>query len=186
MAGRVTHLLTLALAGLTLAAFVSSPASASIVSNGPRLAVVVNTLFPYRFDLATVDETGAQPLRLAGGGPKQRPLPEEFTPPSWSPDGSMLVFSALAGRVDDWPRSVRLYVSAADGSGLRRLKGTQGADEPKFAPDNRTVFFTRYLFRQRMNRQGKRESVIAGGSIWSVDIFGGTPRRGWRNDWRNA
>jgi Tol biopolymer transport system component len=72
---------------------------------------------------------------------------------------------------------VRLYVSAADGSSLRPLKGTRGADEPKFAPDNRTIFFTRYLFRPRVNRQGKRESVVIGGSIWSVDVFGGASRR---------
>ena len=177
MADRVARFLVSASATLTLAVFVSGPAFASVVPDGPRLAVVQNTLFPYRFDLTTVNETGAQPLRLAGGGPKQRPLPEEFTPPSWSPDGSMLVFSGLARRVDDWPRSVRLYISAADGSGLRPLKGTHGADEPKFAPDNRTVFFTRHLFRPRVNRQGKRESVIVGGSIWSVDVFGGVPRR---------
>jgi TolB protein len=177
VAGRVARFLVSASAALTLAAFVSAPALASVVPDGPRLAVVQNTLFPYRFDLTTVNETGARPLRLAGGGPKQRPLPEEFTPPSWSSDGSMLVFSGLAGRVDDWPRSVRLYVSAADGSGLRPLKGTHGADEPKFAPDNRTVFFTRHLFRSHVNRQGRRESVIAGGSIWSVDVFGGAPRR---------
>jgi Tol biopolymer transport system component len=177
VAGLVARFLVSASAALTLAASVSGPALASVVPDGPRLAVVQNTLFPYRFDLTTVDETGARPLRLAGGGPKQRPLPEEFTPPSWSSDGSMLVFSALAGRVDDWPRSVRLYISAADGSGLRPLKGTHGADEPKFAPDNRTVFFTRYLFRPRVNRQGKRESVAVGGSIWSVDVFGGAPRR---------
>lgn len=178
VAGRLARFLMMWVSvAVALAAFMSSSAFASRVPDGPRLAVVENTLFPFRFDLTTVDEAGAHPLQLAGGGPKKRPLPEEFTPPSWSPDGSMLVFSALAGRIEDWPRSVRLYVSAADGSGLRPLKGTHGADEPKFAPDNRTVFFTRYLFRPRVNRQGKRESVVAGGSIWSVDVFGGAPRR---------
>jgi hypothetical protein len=73
------------------------------------LAVVKNTLFPYRLDLETVDETGAQPLRIAGGGPRKRPLPEEFTPPSWSPDGSMMVFKGLAGRVDQGLRGMRLF-----------------------------------------------------------------------------
>lgn len=177
VAGRVTRFLMSVSAALTLAALVSSSAFALVAPAGPRLAVAETTLFPFRFDLKTVDETGGQPLQLAGGGPKQRPLPEEFTPPSWSSDGSMLVFSALTGRVDDWPRSVRLYISEADGSGLRPLKGTHGADEPKFAPDNRTVFFTRHLFRPRVNRQGKRESVVVGGSVWSVDVFGGAPKR---------
>lgn len=164
---------------LTLVLTVLTPSSASAlaVPDGPRLAIVKSTLFPYRFDLETVDQTGAQPVRLAGGGPRQRPLPEEFTPPSWSPDGSMVVFKGLAGSVDQGLRGVRLYVSSADGSGLRPLRGTRGADEPKFAPDGRTVFFARYRFRPHVNRRGKKEFLIRGSAIWSVDIFGGAPRR---------
>ena len=97
MAGRVARFSLWVSVVLTLAALVSSSAFALVGPDGPRLAVVENTLFPYRFDLTTVDETGAQPLRLAGGGPRKRPLPEEFTLPSWSPDGSMVVFVALSG-----------------------------------------------------------------------------------------
>jgi Tol biopolymer transport system component len=162
---------------MTLAALVSSSAFGAVAPDGPRLAVVKHTLFPFRFELETVDESGALPLRLAGGGPRKRPLPEEFTPPSWSPDGSMLVFAGLAGRIDQGRRGVRLYVISVDGSGLRALPGTHGPDEPKFAPDGRTVFFTRYRFRPQVNRQGGREFVPRGGSIWSVDVFGGAPRR---------
>jgi Tol biopolymer transport system component len=162
---------------LALAAFASSSAFAMVAPDGPRLAVVKNTLFPYRFDLETVGETGAQPLRIAGGGPRTRPLPEEFTPPSWSPDGSMMVFKGLAGRVDQGLRGMRLFVASADGSDLRPLRGTHGADEPKFAPDGKTIFFTRYRMRPWMNRQGKEEFLIRGASIWSVGVLGGTPRR---------
>jgi Tol biopolymer transport system component len=162
---------------LALAALASSSAFAMVAPDGPRLAVVKNTLFPYRFDLETVDETGAQPLRIAGGGSRKRPLPEEFTPPSWSPDGSMMVFKGLAGRVDQGLRGMRLYVSSADGSDLRPLRGTHGADEPKFAPDGRTIFFTRYRLRPWINRQGKEEFLMRGASIWSVDALGGAPRR---------
>ncbi len=165
-----------AFVAFALTAFTSSPASA-LVPDGPRLAVVKNTLFPFRFDLETVDDTGAQPVHLAGGGPRKRPLPEEFTPPSWSPDGSMVVFKGLAGRIDQGLRGVRLYVSSADGSGLRPLRGTHGADEPKFAPDGGTVFFTRYRFRPWVNPRGKREFLIRGASLWSVDVSGGAPRR---------
>lgn len=166
-----------AFVALVLTAFASNSAFASAASDGPRLAVVKNTLFPYRFDLETVDETGAQPSRVAGGGPRKRPLPEIFTPPSWSPDGSMLVFKGLAGRLDQGLRGVRLYVGLANGSGLRPLRGTHGADEPKFAPDGKTVFFARYRFRPWINRQGKERFLIRGASIWSVDVFGGAPRR---------
>lgn len=177
MAGRVARFLAWAFVALALAALVSSSALASVGPGGPRLAVVENTLFPYRFDLTTVDETGAKPLRLAGGGPKERPLPEEFTLPSWSPDGSMVVFVALSGRLDQGPRAVRLYVSSPDGSQLRPLKGTRGADEPRFAPDGRTVFFTRYRFRSRTNSRGKKELVASGASIWAIDVFSGSARR---------
>lgn len=177
MAGRVLRFLTWASVTLALAALVSSSALASVGTGGPRLAVVENTLFPFRFDLTTVDETGAESLRLAGGGPKERPLPEEFTLPSWSPDGSTVVFAALSGRLDQGPRGVRLYVSSSDGAQLRPLKGTRGADEPRFAPDGRTVFFTRYRFRSRMNSRGKKESVASGASIWAIDVFGGSARR---------
>jgi Tol biopolymer transport system component len=166
-----------AFVALTMAAFASSSALALASSDCPRLAVVKNTLFPYRFDLETIDETGAQPSRLVGGGPRKRPLPLEFTPPSWSPDGSRVVFAAFARKLKQGPRGVRLYVSLADGSDLRPLRGTHGADEPKFAPDGRTVFFTRYRLRPWINRQGKEELQIGGASIWSVDIFGGAPRR---------
>lgn len=162
---------------LVSSALASSSAPASAGPAGPRLAIVKNTLFPYRFDLETVDQTGSQPLRLAGGGPRTRPLPEEFTPPSWSPDGSMVVFKGLAGSVDRGQRAVRLYVVQADGNRLMPLRGTHGADEPKIAPDGNTVFFTRYRFRPWVNRKGEREFLIRGASIWSVDVSGGVPRR---------
>lgn len=163
--------------GFLLLGIAPSCAWAQVVVDGPRLAVAKNSLFPFRYDLETLDETGAQPLRLAGGGPKERPLPE-FTPPSWSPDGSMIVFAALSGRVDQGFRAVRLYVSSANGSWLKALKGTHGADQPKFASDGHTVFFTRYWSRgHAASRDGRGESVRSGSSIWAVDVFGGTPRR---------
>jgi hypothetical protein len=49
---------------------------------GPRLAVVKWDVFLGRFELETVDRTGAQPLRLAGGGERKRPLPEIFEAPT--------------------------------------------------------------------------------------------------------
>jgi Tol biopolymer transport system component len=130
-----------------------------------------------RFDLETVDEFGALPERLAGGGVTKRPLLESFAA-SWSPDGSKLVFSGLAGGGGDrGQRGFRLYVVRADDSGLRSLPGTQGADEPVFAPDGVTVAFTRYQFRPRINRRGERKFVARGASIWLTNLTGGVPRR---------
>lgn len=155
----------------------NSTAAAAPPLEGPRLAVVKTTLFPFRTDLETVDETGAQPARLAGGGFGKRPLPEEFTAPSWSPDGSEIVFSGLARNLDLGPRGVRLYVSQADGSGLWPLRGTHGPEEPVFAPDGATVAFSRAQFRPRTNRRGEKKFVAQGESIWFVDLAGGAPRR---------
>jgi len=147
------------------------------VPDGPRLAVVKFNLPLFRFELETVDETGAQPLPLAGGGEWRRPLPEWFTAPTWSPDGSKIVFAGVARRLLGGPRGTRLYVSYADGSGLRPLRGTHGADQPVFAPDGDTVAFTRYRFRSSRDRQGRKRFVPRGSSIWFAHLGGGASQR---------
>ncbi len=177
MRERVRLSLIAACIALVLAALPWGSAVASGPVDGPRLAVLRDTLFPFRFELVTVNEAGALPTRIAGGGIRKRPLPEEFTLPSWSPDGSMLVFAGLAGRIDDGPRGSRLFVSSAEGGHPRPLKGTHNVDEPKFAPDGRTVYFARYTYRPKVDQRGKKEFVPRGTSIWSVDVFGGKPRR---------
>jgi len=164
-------------AALVLVLAAETAATAATVPAGPRLAIVKNTLFPFRFDLETVDETGAQPLRLAGGGERKRPLPEEFTVPSWSSDGSEIVFVGQAGSIEDGLRGIRLYISTADGNEIRPLRGTHSADEPKFGPDDDTVVFARYGFRRQASRKGRARSFPSRASIWKVDISGGTPER---------
>lgn len=141
------------------------------------MAIVKATLFPFRTDLETIDETGAQPLRLAGGGERERPLPEWFIAPAWSPDGSKIVFSGMARSFDSGLRGVRLYLSGAEGDDLRPLRGTHGADEPVVSTDGTTVAFARYLSQPRMNRRGERKFVVRGSSIWLADLAGGAPRR---------
>jgi TolB protein len=147
------------------------------VPEGPRLAVVKFNLPLFRFDLETVDPTGAQPQRLAGGGEGKRPLPEWFTAPAWSPDGSKVVFAAVARRLEGGPRETRLYVSRADGSQLRPLRGTHGADEPVFTPDGTAVAFTRTRFRPKRNGRGEEKFVPRGTSVWLVKLAGGAPVR---------
>lgn len=130
---------------------------------GPRLAVVKWDVFEERYVLATVDHRGAQPLRLAGGGERERPLPQLFTAPTWSADGSTLAFVGIAygieaGSPGDW-----LYVVGADGGGLQRVPDTRGATSPVFAPDGSAIAFARF---------GPRW-----GSIWIAGFAGGAPRR---------
>jgi hypothetical protein len=88
-----------ALGAGALALLLAAGFAGAAAPEGPRLAVVKWDLFQGRFELETVDRTGAQPLRLAGGGERKRPLPEIFEAPTWSPDGSKIA-STWLGRMD--------------------------------------------------------------------------------------
>jgi len=130
---------------------------------GPRLAVIKWDVFEGRYVLETVDRTGAQPLRLAGGGEGKRPLPEIFEAPTWSPDGSKIAFVGVARSLKAGLRGDRLYIVGADGRDLNPLLGTHGSISPVFAPDGNSIAFTRVRRR--------------GASIWLVDLVGGAPTR---------
>ena len=147
---------------IALAACAAGTACAA-APEGPRLAVVKWDVFQGRFVLETIDRTGAQPLRLAGGGERKRPLPEILDEPAWSPDGSQVAFAGVAHSLEGGLRGDRLYVVGADGRGLRPLLGTHGSVSPVFTPNGNSIAFTR--FRRR------------GASIWLVDLVGGTPTR---------
>jgi Tol biopolymer transport system component len=61
---------------------------------------------------------------------------EAVTGPSWSPDGTRLVFSGSVGGLTD------LYVVNADGSELRRLTNDRYGDfQPQWSPDGSTIAF---------------------------------------------
>ena len=127
------------------------------------MAVIKWDVFAGRFVLETIDRTGAQPLRLAGGGERKRPLPEIFEAPTWSPDGSKIAFVGVARSLESGLRGDRLYVVGADGRNLRPLLGTRGSVSPAFAPDGNSIAFARSWRR--------------GTSIWLADLRGGAPRR---------
>jgi hypothetical protein len=152
------------LGGLTIVLAACAAATACAAApEGPRLAVIKWDVFEGRFVLETIDHTGAQPLRLAGGGERKRPLPEIFEAPTWSPDGSKIAFVGVARSLEAGLRGDRLYVVGADGRGLKPLLGTHGSISPVFAPDGNSIAFAR--FRRR------------GASIWLADLVGGAPRR---------
>jgi WD40-like Beta Propeller Repeat len=103
------------------------------------------------------DGTGAAPIPIVD-------LPDDAFHPSWSPDGSRIVFdarspgpSALEGGNRD------LYVVDADGSNLVRLTSEDGWDyQPAWSPDGSRIAFV-------------RNSPVE--DIWVMDADGGAPER---------
>jgi eukaryotic-like serine/threonine-protein kinase len=67
--------------------------------------------------------------------------------PSWSPDGSRLVFISPCRQRVDSPREsytdTSLFMINADGTGLKQLMNIPGADlEPAWSPDGKRIAFT--------------------------------------------
>lgn len=152
---------------------------------GPRLAVVKTTAKPYRLELLTVSPSGGHPLRLAVRDTDPRML-MVFSALSWSPDGEQGVFTGVVGRrnEDDHELLLRLFTMRADGSDLRVIRGTNGANAPVFSPDGRTVAFTRSVDRETPTTVGgKRREEFHGASIWTVDLLTGAQRQltPWRD-----
>lgn len=156
---------------------------------GPRLALV--KLSRSGLVLLNVGPRGGDPLRLAGGrGLRQKPIPEFFSPVSWSPDGEAVAFSGIVGfRNDDDHEPIRrVFLVGPDGGGLRSVKGTNGAQGPIVSPDGRTIAFTRRVEREIPTRIGGklRKHGFSGSSIWLVDVPTGAQRQltPWREELR--
>jgi Tol biopolymer transport system component/DNA-binding winged helix-turn-helix (wHTH) protein len=85
--------------------------------------------------------------------------------PSWSPDGSMIVYS-------DGIHS--LLVAGRHGENPRKVASVEGRPgEPHWSPDGKTIRFRQY--------DPRTEAV----SLWEVSLLGGYPRlvlNGWKSD----
>ncbi len=163
---------------------------------GPRLALTEFGLKPLRLELLTIDQTGGTPARIAGGGKRSRPLLYPFSAPSWSPDGALIAFSAVASKIegDEHPR-LEIFVASSDGSGIRPVPGTSEGYGPVFAPDGRTIAFARAPKQVRPKSRDEDTATLRdrpGGALrsvsaWLVDIDGGEPRQltKWRDGLNN-
>ena len=176
-----------ALGAGVLALLLAGSAAMAAAPTGPRLAVIKLGPKGSVSGLLNVAPNGSKPLRLAGGGGNARPFLDFSSSVSWSSDGERLAFAGIVGfqKGDDYEPIRRVFTVGADGGGLRRIPGTNGATGPVLSPDGRTLAFTRLVDRETPTTVGgKRWEEFHGSSIWTVDLQTGAQRRltPWRDE----
>lgn len=126
----------------------------------------------FRGNLWTIRADGRGDRQLAAGVSPVLWTPDSARRPSWSPDGSQLVFERTAFR-DYSLRSLGVYRVDATGGGLRRL--TAGS-APAWSPDGTSIAFVRSanVFSIKPDGTGERRLTTtarktAGPLSWSPD-----------------
>lgn len=123
--------------------------------DGKRLAFV-STAFEGRWHIFTMDPSGREPGTPQRITPDHRsPVPryyyspfDHYLSPSWSPDGSEILFVSNRGR--SWGTGGFWRMRAEFGSALReiRYEETTWKARPDWSPDGRRVIYASYLGRQ--------------------------------------
>ncbi len=155
--------------GGVLALVVAIGTATAGIPDGPRLAFVRFKTKPLKLELLSVNAGGASPLKLAGGVFSRAPV-VPFQGPTWSGDGALIAFSGYYDRFSKWS----IFIVAADGSALRIVPGTLGAEHPVFSPDGQSIAFAR----------STRRDSFEGSTTWMIDIATGKSRRLTR--WRDG
>jgi TolB protein len=104
-------------------------------------------------------------LALLTGGASGRVLPPSYALPSWSPEGTQLVFARASGPAG------AIFTAGADGKHLRRVARTGVLSQLELSPTGRSIA---YATRGRVvviRRDGTRKHVVGMGAdmAWSQD-----------------
>lgn len=171
---------------LLLFALLVPAAARSAVPEGPRLTFLRWTLRPPTRDIVTVAPDGSAEVVPFAATPQSPVSPRLYFAPSWSPDGQTLAFTGVVGTRNVGSRSynkTRIFLVGADGSGLRVVPGTAEAFEPVFAPDGRTLAFTKKRRRWRPNGHGGMRLAFLSNTAWLADLATGEMRQltPWRD-----
>ena len=131
--------LFLILAAAGMVALAAGSADAAFPGDNGKIAFVKDNFRQGSSGIFAVAPDGSGVERIGGA--------EEGHSPSWSADGQKLVFAAYSGESErDFNEDI--YVTNADGSGLRRVTNTRAYESsPAFFPDGETIAFTRYTER---------------------------------------
>ena len=116
-----------------------------------------------QFDLYAIREDGSEPVQLTDDEVVEHE-------PSWSPDGSQILFAA--GESD---LSQDVYVMNADGSDVRRLTDWGGLDfAPVWSPDGRWIAFASDRDATPAQRASNRsgEEIFTGLSLYVMEPDG--------------
>ena len=156
------------------------PAAGAVAEGppGPRLALMLGN--ESGFQLISADPAGGDQQLIVGGAGVGQVLPFLFSRPSWSADGTNIVFTGLFRSKDK--ALLDIYSAAADGSGVVKLPGTRDSLDPVLSADGHTLAFARERERE-VRRHHQRKVIFRSAATWLLDLESGAVRQltPWRN-----
>lgn len=185
-------LLALLTAALACVALAGAAPDGPAVPAGPRLTFL-EAEFPIKANKVDKEEVRLVSTDPEGGD--TRPLLHSSTirgvgwGVSWSADGSEFAFSGEV--IGSHSHKYRIYLAAADGTGIHAIAGTTGADTPVLSPDGSLLAFSRnktvepkWSFKHPKSIIESLEHSYSSTTTWVVRTAGGRPRR--LTDWGNG